>query len=68
MKLVAESSEFYLTLDAAHRALFSSSKYAKNRDILSEKPESGMALKKGEFTPESGNVDTYVLLCMYCTA
>ena len=27
------------------------------RDILSEKRESGMALKMREFTPESGNVD-----------
>ena len=39
--------------------IFSKSKYAKKRDILSEKRESGMALKKREFTPESGNVDTY---------
>ena len=31
------------------------------RDILSEKRESGMALKKREFTPESGTVDTYVM-------
>ena len=31
----------------------------KKRDILSEKRESGMALKKREFTPESGTVDTY---------
>ena len=31
----------------------------KKRDILSEKRESGMSLKKREFTPESGNVDTY---------
>ena len=31
------------------------------RDILSEKRESGMALKKREFTPESGNVDTYAV-------
>ena len=28
-------------------------------DILSEKRESGVALKKRESTPESGNVDTY---------
>ena len=33
----------------------------KNRDILSEKRESGMALKKREFTPESGTVDTCAL-------
>ena len=31
----------------------------KKRDILSENRESGMALKKREFTPESGSVDTY---------
>ena len=30
------------------------------RDILSGNRESGMALKKREFTPESSNVDTYV--------
>ena len=34
----------------------------KKRDILSEKRESGMALKKREFTPESGTVDTYAVL------
>ena len=31
----------------------------KKRDFLSEKRESGMTLKKREFTPESGSVDTY---------
>ena len=31
----------------------------KKQDILSEKRESGMALKKRKFTPESGNVDSY---------
>ena len=37
-KLVAESSEFHLTLSRAHKAhFFSNSKYAKKRDILSEK-------------------------------
>ena len=46
-KLVAESSEFHLTLSRAHKGLFSNSKYAKKkRDILSEKRESGIALKK----------------------
>ena len=34
----------------------------KKRDILSEKRESGMVLKTRQFTPESGNVDTYVLV------
>ena len=37
----------------------------KMRDILSEKRESGMALKKREFTPESGTVDTYVIICTF---
>ena len=46
--------------------IYSNSKFAKKkRDILSEKRESGMALKKREFTPESGSVDTYVMT--YCT-
>ena len=59
-KLVAESSEFHLTLSRAHKAHFSNSKYAKKkRDIRSEKRECGVALKKREFTPESGTVDTY---------
>ena len=59
-KLVAESSEFHLTLSRAHRAHFFQLEISKKkRDILSEKRESGMALKKREFTPESGNVDTY---------
>ena len=35
------------------------SRLQKKRDILSEKRESRMALKKREFTPESGNVATY---------
>ena len=52
-KLVAESSEFQLMLIRAYKArIFSNSKYAKKRDILSEKRESGMVLKKREFTPE----------------
>ena len=58
-KLVAESSEFHLTLKRANRVHFSNSKYPKKADILSEKRESGIALKKREFTPESGIVDTY---------
>ena len=59
-KLVAESSDFHLTLSRAHLELiFSNSKYARKRDILSQKRESGMTLKKREFTPESGTVDTY---------
>ena len=42
---------------------FSNSKYAKKkRDFLSEKRESGMRLKKREFTPESGSVDTYAIM------
>ena len=43
--------------------IVSHSKYTKKRDILSEERESGMALKKHEFTPESGNVDTYHVSC-----
>ena len=60
-KLVAESSELHLTLSRAHlERIFSNSKYAKKkRDILSQKRESGMTLKKREFTPKSGTVDTY---------
>ena len=58
-KLVAKSSE--LTLSRAHlERIFPNSKYAKKRDILSEKRGSGMALKTREFMPEIGNVDTYV--------
>ena len=46
-KLVAESSEFHLTLGRVCRAhFFSNSKYAQKRDILSEKRQYGMALKK----------------------
>ena len=60
MKLVAVSSEFDFTLSRVHRAHFFQLQIRKKkRDILSEKRESGMALKKREFTPESGSVDTY---------
>ena len=52
-KLFAESSEFHLTLSTAHGAQFSNSKYAKERDILSEKRESGMTQKKREFRPKA---------------
>ena len=46
-KLVAESSEFHLTLSRAHfKRIFSNSKYPKKRDILSEKRERGIALKE----------------------
>ena len=38
----------------------------KKRDILSEKRESGMVLKKLEFTPESASVDTYVQINVTC--
>ena len=55
-----QSSKFHLTLSRAHRAHFFLTRNMQNkRDILSEKRESGMALKKLEFTPESGTVDTY---------
>ena len=63
-KLVAESSEFHLTLSRAHldpsiAHFFQLEIRKKKRDILSQKRESGMTLKKREFTPESGTVDTY---------
>ena len=60
-KLVAEyeSSAFDFMLSRVHRAHFFQLQIRKKRDILSEKRESGMAVKKREFTPESGNVDTY---------
>ena len=68
-KLVAESSEFHLTLKRAHRAHFFQPEIRKKkRDILSEKRESGMALKKREFIPESGTVDTYGIAFCGCTA
>ena len=45
-KLVAESSEFHLTLSSGIECIFSNSKYpTKKRAILSEKRESGMVLK-----------------------
>ena len=48
--MVAESSEFHLTLKRAHRAhFFQLEMRQKKRDILSEKRESGMALKMREF-------------------
>ena len=46
-KLVAESSEFHLTLKRAHRVHFFQLEIRKKkRDILREKRESGIALKK----------------------
>ena len=58
-KLVAESSEFHLTLKTAHRVHFFQLEIRqKKRDILSEKRESGMGLKKREFTPVSSTVDS----------
>ena len=57
LKLVAESSEFDLTLKRAHRTHFFQLEIRKKkRDILSEKRDGA---KKREFTPESGTVDTY---------
>ena len=72
-KLVAESSEFHLMLNRAHRAPFSQLEIRKKSGtFLSGKWESGMALKKLEFMPESGNVDTYdpefIQLDMVCSA
>ena len=40
----------------------------KKRDILSEKRESGMALKKRDFTPESGIVTPMHCPCLPATA
>ena len=58
--MVVGSSEFHLTLKRAHRAhFFPTRNTPKKRDILSEKRESEMTLKKREFTSESGTVDTY---------
>ena len=58
--MVAELSEFHLTLSRAHSVHFSQLEIPrKKRDISSEKRESGMGLKKREFTPECGSVDTY---------
>ena len=37
----------------------------KKREFLSEKRESEMTLKKREFTPESGSVDTYGCSSLY---
>ena len=58
-KLVAESSDFHLTL-RVH--FFPTRNTQKKQDILSQERESGMTLKKREFTPESGTVDTYVMV------
>ena len=53
-KLVAESSELHLTLNRAHKAHFSNSKYAtKKQDILSEKQEIGMGLKSVSLRPKA---------------
>ena len=54
--------DFFQTLNTQKKRDFLSEK----RDFLSEKRESGMTLKKREFTPESGSVDTYVLLALTC--
>ena len=42
--------------------IFPNLKSAKKRDMLGDKQESGMVLKKRVFTPESGNVDTYEIV------
>ena len=51
-----------LDAEQSAKSAFSAQNTQKKRDILSEKRESGMALKKREFTPESGSVDTYDIL------
>ena len=59
-KLVAESSEFHMTQSRSRRAHFFQFEIrTEKRDISSQKRESEMVLKKLEFTPESGNGDTY---------
>ena len=64
---MAESSEYHLTPNRAHRTHFFQLEIRrKKRDILSEKLENGMVLKKREFTPESGNFDTYMMLDDKC--
>ena len=56
-KLVAESSEFHLTLGRPHIAhCLQHEIRQRKRDNLREKRESGMVLKKLEFTPESGTM------------
>ena len=53
-KLVAESSEFYLTLSRAHiKRIFPTRNTQKKRDILSEKRESGTALKSVSLRPKA---------------
>ena len=57
---MTESSEFHLTLNRANRAHFFQLEIRrKKRNILSEKVGKRDGAKKREFTPESGNVDTY---------
>ena len=59
--MVAESSEFQLTLSRAHiERIFSNSKYAKNAGHFKSKAgKRDDAKKKRAFTPESATVDTY---------
>ena len=53
-KLVAESSEFHLTLKRAHRLHFFQIEIRqKKRDILSGKRESGMVLKSVSLRPKA---------------
>ena len=49
LKLVVESSEQSAVLER----IFSDTKYAKKRDILSKKRESGMALKSVSLRPKA---------------
>ena len=53
-KLFAESSEFHLTLKRAHIVhFFQLEILPKKRDILSEKRESGMPLKRVSLRPKA---------------
>ena len=63
--MVVGSSEFHVTLKRAHRAHFFQLEIRPKKAghcNVSEKRESGMVLKKREFTPKSGTVDTYGIL------
>ena len=66
-KLVAESSEFHLTLSReSHRANFFQLEIGKKkRDILSEKRESGMALKSVNLRPKAVMLTPMRVCTMY---
>ena len=53
LEAAAESSEFQFMLSRVHKAHFFQLEIRKKSGV------SGMAVKKREFTPKNGNVDTY---------